>query len=56
LNTLGESTEMAAFVTGVPVGVLMVEFQTDPNVTGDYAIEIRMNNGNAETLFVSATD
>ena len=57
LNTSGPSTLIdAAFFTGVPVGFLLVQFQPDPNVTGDYAIEISMNNGNAQTLFVSVVE
>ena len=52
--TDGPSAEMSAFVTGVPVGVLLVSLETDPNVAGSYAIEISMNNGNTETLFVEA--
>ena len=56
-NTLGPSTLVpAAFFTGVPVGLLLVQFQPDPDTTGDYAIEISMNNGNAQTLFVSVVE
>ena len=56
LNTFGESTEVPAFVTGVPVGLLMVQFQPDPDVLGNYTIVVSMNNGNTQTMFVSVAD
>ena len=56
LDSLGESTGVPAFVTGVPVGLLLVRFQPDPDVVGDYTIVVSMNNGNAQTMFVSVVD
>jgi len=53
LTTEGPSTEVTAFVTGVPVGLLLVKFSPDPDVTGDYVIRLRLNNGNEERLFVT---
>ncbi len=53
LNTFGPSTETNAFITGVPVGLLLVQFSPDPEVIGDYSITISTNNGNEEKLFVT---
>lgn len=47
----GPSCEVPAFITGVPVGLMLVQFDPDPAVTGDYQLTIRMNNGNTEELF-----
>lgn len=56
LATMGPSMlEPTAFVTGVPVGVLITRFTPDPNVTGDYTIALQMNGGNTERLFVTVT-
>jgi hypothetical protein len=53
LDTAGPSTETLAFVTGVPVGLLLAQFWPDPSVAGDYVITLSTNNGNEQTLFVS---
>jgi hypothetical protein len=47
------SVQITAFGTGVPVGLLGLQFQADPNLTGDYAIDVSMNGGNTERLFVT---
>jgi hypothetical protein len=52
LNTLGPSTEGSAFLSGVPVGKLETIFTPDATVSGDYTIEISMNNGNTQYLYV----
>ena len=46
------SVEIPAFVTGLPVGLLGVQFSPDPWVTGKYEIAISMYGGNEKTLFV----
>jgi hypothetical protein len=45
-----------AAVTGVPVGLLGVQFTPDPAVTGDYEIAISMHGGNESTLHVTVYD
>ena len=50
------SVEVPAFVTGVDVGLLGIQFTPDPLVTGDYEIEIDMFGGNETTLFVTVED
>jgi len=52
LETEGPSTAGIAFLSGVEVGILMTKFTPDPNVLGDYTIEIKMNNGNTQYLYV----
>jgi hypothetical protein len=47
------SVQIPAFVTGVPVGVLGIQFSPDPWVHGDYEIAISMRGGNEKTLYVS---
>jgi hypothetical protein len=47
------SVQIDAFATGVPVGLLGLQFFADPSVTGDYAIDVSMNGGNTERLFVT---
>ncbi len=47
------SVGVPAFLTGVPVGLLGLQFFADPSVTGDYAIDVSMNGGNTERLFVT---
>ena len=47
------SVEIPAFATGQPVGLLGFQFYHDPGVTGEYAIDISMNGGNTERLFVT---
>ena len=47
------SFEVAAFATGLPAGLLGFQFQHDPGVIGKYAIDISMNGGNTERLFVT---
>ncbi len=47
------SVQIDAFITGVPVGLLGLQFFADPSVTGDYAIDVSMNGGNTERLFVT---
>jgi hypothetical protein len=50
------SVVVPAFVTGVDVGLLGIQFVPDPWVTGDYEIAISMMGGNEKTLFVSVQD
>jgi hypothetical protein len=50
------SVEVPAFVTGLPVGLLGIQFNPDPWVTGDYEIAISMKNGNEKTLFITVTE
>jgi hypothetical protein len=52
LETEGPSTAGSAFLSGVEVGILKTTFIPDPNVLGDYTIEIKMNNGNTQYLYV----
>jgi hypothetical protein len=40
-------------VTGVPVGLLGLQFTPDPWVAGDYEIAIAMKGGNEKKLFVT---
>ena len=47
------SVEIDAFVTGVPVGLLGIQFSPDPWAYGDYEIAISMRGGNEKTLYVS---
>jgi len=54
LTTGGPSTLGTTAVTGLDAGVLIVTFTTDPDVTGDYTIMLRMNNGNRQKLYVTA--
>ena len=53
LTTTGASTAINTGVTGRPTGLLIVRFVPDPNVQGDYAIDISMNGGNTERMFVT---
>ena len=50
------SVPIVAFGTGVPVGLLGVQFTPDPAVAGDYEIAINMIGGNETTLFVTVED
>ena len=50
------SFSVVAFGTGVPVGLLGVQFTPDPAVAGDYEIAIDMIGGNETTLFVTVED
>ena len=50
------SVSIPAFVTGVPVGLLGVQFTPDPSTLGDYSIAIAMRGGNEKTLFVTVAD
>jgi len=50
------SIAVPAFLTGLPVGLLGIQFNPDPWVTGDYEIAISMKNGNEKTLFVTVTE
>ena len=47
------SFEVAAFATSLPAGLLGFQFHHDPGVIGKYAIDISMNGGNTERLFVT---
>ncbi len=55
-TTAGPSTEATAFLTGVPVGVLITQFTPDPNVTGDYTVRVKMNGGTDERILISVVD
>ena len=50
------SVSVPAFATGVPVGLLGVQFTPDPAIAGDYEIAISMNGGNETTLHVTVND
>jgi hypothetical protein len=50
------SVQISAFATGVPVGLLGVQFTPDPTVAGDYEIAISMKGGNESTLHVTVDD
>jgi hypothetical protein len=52
--TGGPSFLGSAAISGLAVGILVTTFSTDPDVTGDYTITFRMNNGNTQELFVTA--
>jgi hypothetical protein len=47
------SVEISAFATGVPVGLLGIQFTPDLWVPGDYEIAISMQGGNEKILFVT---
>lgn len=47
------SVNIPAFVTGVDVGLLGIQFTPDPSVAGNYEIAISMIGGNEKSLFVS---
>ena len=55
LATQGPSFLGTSFLTALDVGILLTDFTTDPDVTGTYEIEIRLNNGNTQSLYVTAT-
>lgn len=57
LTTSGDSVEVLAFpfTLGVQTGLLLTQFHTDPNVAGDYYIDISMNGGNSEQIKISTT-
>ena len=50
------SVVVPAFVTGVSVGLLGIQFTPDSLVSGDYEIAISMKGGNETTLFVTVVD
>jgi len=50
------SVSVPAFATGVPVGLLGVQFTPDPAVAGDYEVAISMKGGNETTLYVTVND
>jgi predicted nucleic-acid-binding protein len=50
----GPSLLAAAVISGLDTAILITTFSTDPNVTGDYTITFRRNNGNTQKLFVAA--
>ena len=50
------SVIVSAFASGVPVGLLGVQFTPDPSVAGDYEIAISMKGGNEATLRVTVED
>ncbi len=53
LTTTGPSVAWTAFITGVPTGLLLVQFTPDPAVAGNYTLSFRLNNGNTQELFVT---
>jgi len=53
LATEGPSVEVPTAVTGLPTGLLLVEFTPDPAVAGNYTLSFRLNNGNTQDLFVT---
>jgi len=57
LTSSGPSVEVDAFpfTLGVKTGLLQVQFYTDPNVAGDYIVDISINGGNAERLSITTT-
>ncbi len=57
LTSSGASVEVDAFpfTLGVKTGLLKIRFHTDPNVAGDYIIDLRMNGGNTERLSITTT-
>jgi hypothetical protein len=54
VTTAGPSAEGPAAISGLATGILVTTFRTDGDVTGDYTITFRMNNGNTQELFVTA--
>jgi hypothetical protein len=52
--TDGPSFQAPAAVTGFETGVLITRLETDPDVTGDYTVTIRLNNGNSQRIRVTA--
>jgi hypothetical protein len=57
LTSTGPSAEVDAFpfTLGVKTGLLKIRFHTDPNVAGDYIVDISMNGGNTERLSITTT-
>ncbi len=53
ISTAGESVLGTTAVSGLDTGILITTFHTDADVTGDYTITFRMNNGNTQKLFVT---
>jgi hypothetical protein len=54
ITTAGASSPGSTAVSGLATGILITTFHTDGDVTGDYTITLRMNNGNTQKLFVTA--
>lgn len=56
LSTDGASVIMDAFpfTLGVQTGVLIMRLNTDPNVSGEYVIDVSMNGENTESISVIA--
>ena len=54
ITTAGPSAPGLTAVSGLETGILITTFHTDGDVTGDYTITFRMNNGNTQKLFVTA--
>lgn len=53
ITTSGPSTLGTSFATGLPVGILITNLRTDPNVTGDYTITYWLYGGNRQQVFVT---
>ena len=55
LTSGGASVEVDAFpfTLGVRTGLLLLQFETDPAVAGEYVLDISLNGGNAERLFIN---
>lgn len=47
------SVEVPANITGVPVGLMRVQFSPDPDVAGDYELRFRLFGGNVQRMFVT---
>jgi hypothetical protein len=41
-----------AFATGIETGRLVLELQTDPVVTGEYTIEVGLDDGESVSLVI----
>jgi hypothetical protein len=54
ITTAGPSYLGLTAVSALDTGILETTFHTDGDVTGDYTITFRMNNGNTQKLFVTA--
>ena len=53
LATEGPSVEVPTAVTGLPTGLLLVQFTPDVAVAGNYTLSFHLNNGNTQNLFVT---
>ncbi len=54
ISTEGPSILGTSAVTSLDVGILVLRLHTDPDVTGDYVVSLKMAHGNTQTLRITA--